>query len=206
MEKKTGLYRFAQIVVPLIFKLLYWYKVVGRDKVPETGAVLMCCNHSAYKDPLLLGLTQKRQIHFMAKRELFENKFLGFLVRKLGVFPVERSGGMAGIKKAIEVLKSNKVVGIFIEGTRSKTGELLKPKPGVAMLAYDSKAVIVPVAIVGKNGKPPRLFTKTIVNVGDPIPFEELNMADNSSLEMRKASRLIMEKIKDLREEILNKQ
>ncbi|WP_099205999.1 lysophospholipid acyltransferase family protein [Scatolibacter rhodanostii] len=204
--KKTALYRFAQIIVPAIFKILYRYKIVGKENIPQTGKLLMCSNHTSNADPLFLGLTQKRQVWFMAKQELFKNKFLAGIIRGLGAFPVERSGGVSAIKKGIDLLKKENVVGIFIEGTRSKTGELLKPKPGVTLLAYETKATIVPMAIVGKDGKPPKAFQKTIINIGKPMPFEDLGMEDSSGLAMRNASRTVMEEIRILREEAIKMQ
>lgn len=201
--KKTGLYRFAQVVVPPFFKLLYRYQVIGRENVPAQGPVILCSNHTCYKDPLFLGLAQKRQVWFMAKQELFKNKFLGRLIRQLGAFPVARSGGMSAIKNALRILKQEGVVGIFIEGTRSKTGELQKPKPGAMLLAYETKAAVVPVDIIGKDGKPPKIFSENIVRIGKPIPFEDLNMEDSSSMQMRRASRVVMEQITALRAQTL---
>lgn len=203
--KKTGLYRFAQMVAPLFLKIFYRYKIVGKENIPQDGSLLMCSNHTSNADPLFLGLTQKRQVWFMAKQELYKNKFVGFIIRSLGAFPVARSGGASAIKKGIDILNQNGVVGIFIEGTRSKTGELLKPKPGVTMLAYETKSTVVPVAIIGKNGTKPKFFSKTLINIGKPISFEELEMADASGLSMRNTSRKIMEEIKILREEAIEK-
>lgn len=202
--KKTGLYRFAQIFFLPIFRLLFRCKIIGSENVPKDGPVLMCSNHTTYKDPLFLGCVQKRQVWFMAKKELFNNKFFGWIINKLGAFPVDRSVGAGAINRGIEILENDGVVGIFIEGTRSKTGELLKPKPGVVMLAYDTNATVVPLCILGKNGKPPRIFKKTIINVGKPMPVEALGMSDGSGVEMRKASRHVMEEISKLREDIVS--
>ena len=202
--KTQGLYQFAVAILRPIFKLLYWYKVIGRENVPDDQPLLLCSNHTAYKDPIFLGISQKKQVRFMAKSELFKNKLLGWLISHLGAFPVERSGGVSAIHRGIEILKQKGIVGIFIEGTRSKTGEPLRPKPGFVMLAYETRATVVPIAIVGKNGKPPRVFSRTVVNIGKPIPFDELGMKDNSSMEMRKVSRAVMEQIKELRAEVLN--
>lgn len=203
-KKPMPLYRFAMTILPPIFKLFYRYKIIGKENIPQDGRVLICSNHTVYKDPIFLGLSAKpRQVFFMAKQELFKNKFVGFIIRKLGAFPVERAGGASAIKHGIDLLENDEALGIFIEGTRSKTGELLKPKPGVILLSYDTKAPIVPMAIVGKNGKPPKIFSRTVVRIGKPIAFEELGMTDSTGLEMRKASRKVMAEIKALRDETL---
>lgn len=201
--KKTGLYRFAQHAVPPFFRLFYRCQVIGRENIPGEGPVILCSNHTCYKDPLFLGLAQKRQVWFMAKKELFKNKLFGWLIRQLGAFPVERSGGTSAIKNALRILRDNGVVGIFIEGTRSKTGELQKPKPGAMLLAYETKAPVVPVDIIGADGKTPKIFSKTIVRIGTALSFAELGMEDASSMQMRRASRVVMEHITQLRGETM---
>ena len=199
--RKTGLYHFAQVVVPLFFKLFYRYKVIGAENIPKDGSTVLCSNHTAYKDPIFMGLIQKRQVWFMAKKELFQNKFLSFLITRLGAFPVERSGGISAIRRGIDILKQNGVVGIFIEGTRSKTGELLRPKPGAMLLAYETNAAVVPVCIIGADGKPPKAFRRTVIRVGKPVSVKDLGMEDASGTAMRKASRVVMDQISGLKDE-----
>lgn len=197
--KRSGLYHFAQVVLPPIFKLFYRYQIIGKENIPETGGLLLCANHTSYKDPVLLGLIQKRPVRFMAKKELFRNRFLSWLIRTLGAFPVERSGGVSAIRNGIDIVKKGGVLGIFIEGTRSKTGELRNPKPGVILLATEGEAPIVPVDIIGEDGKPPRVFRRCVIRVGTPIVHGDLPMEDGSSAAMRKSSRVVMEAIKALR-------
>lgn len=199
--KKTGLYHFAQVVVPLFFKLFYRYKIIGAENIPKDGSVVICSNHTAYKDPIFMGLIQKRQVWFMAKKELYKNKFMSFLITKLGAFPVERSGGISAIRRGIDILKQGGIVGIFIEGTRSKTGELLRPKPGAMLLAYETDSAVVPACIIGVDGKPPRIFRRTVVRIGKPVSVKELGMEDASGMAMRKASRAVMEQISLLKDE-----
>lgn len=199
--KKTGLYHFAQVVAPLFFKLFYRYKVIGAENIPKDGSVVICSNHTAYKDPVFMALIQKRQVWFMAKKELYKNKFMSFLITKLGAFPVERSGGISAIRRGIDILKRGGIVGIFIEGTRSKTGELLRPKPGAMLLAYETDATVVPACIIGTDGKPPKIFRRTVIRIGKPVSVKELGMEDASGTAMRKASRVVMEQISELKDE-----
>ncbi len=201
--KTLWFYKIVRIIAVPFIKLFTPCKFIGKHNVPKEGALLLCSNHGAYKDPVLMALVQKRQVYFMAKQELFKKKAAALFIRNLGAFPIERAGGTEGIRGGLSVLELGGVVGIFIEGTRSKTGELLRPKPGVTMLAYETGATVIPMAIVGKGGKPARAFTRTIVNIGRPITIEELGMRDSSGLEMRKASRKIMDEIKALRNEAL---
>lgn len=203
-KRKTALYMVGQIVLWWYFHLVFRMKVVGAENVPKVGPVLLCSNHLAKRDPVLLGLSQKRQVFYMAKEELFRNKFLGGLFRKLGAFPVKRgTGGSDALEDAYALLKQNGVVGVFIEGHRSKDGKLQKPKTGAALLAYETKAPVVPVCITAEDGGRPGPFKRTLIRFGKPIPAEELNIKDDSSMQLRRASRTIMSRIADLREESL---
>ena len=92
---------------------------------------------------------------------------------------------------------------MFIEGHRSKDGKLQKPKTGAALLAYETKAPVVPVCITAGDGKQPGMFKRTMIRFGKPIPPEELNIVDNSSMQLRRASRTIMSRIAELRAESL---
>ena len=177
-------------------------KVGGAENVPQEGPVLLCSNHLAKRDPVLLGLCQKRQVFYMAKEELFRNKFLGGLFRMLGAFPVKRgTGGADALEDAYTLLEENGVVGVFIEGHRSKDGKLLKPKTGAALLAYKTKAPVVPVCITAGDGLQPGMFKRTLIRFGKPISAQELHIQDDSSMQLRRASRLIMSRIAELREE-----
>lgn len=201
-KKKTVLYRLGQFVLWGYFHLVFRMKVYGAENMPKDGPVLLCSNHLAKRDPVLLGLSQKRQVFYMAKEELFKNKFLGGLFRGLGAFPVKRgTGGSDALEDAYTLLKQNGVVGVFIEGHRSKDGKLLKPKTGAALLAYETKAPVVPVCITAGDGKQPGMFKTTMIRFGKPISAEELDIKDDSSVQLRRASRLIMSRIADLREE-----
>ena len=203
-KRKTALYLVGQIILWWYFHLVFRMKVVGSENVPKEGPVLLCSNHLAKRDPVLLGLSQKRQVFYMAKEELFKSKFLGGLFRKLGAFPVKRgTGGSDALEDAYALLKQNGVVGVFIEGHRSKDGKLQKPKTGAALLAYETKSPVVPVCITAGDGGRPGPFKRTMIRFGKPIPPEELNIKDDSSMQLRRASRVIMSYIADLREESL---
>ncbi len=203
-KRKMWLYAIGQFLLALFYYPVFRMRVQGRENIPRTGPVLLCSNHSAKRDPVMLGVSQRRQVFYMAKEELFQNRFLGGLLRKLGAFPVLRgSGGSDALQEAYDLLDDNAIVGVFIEGTRSKTGELGRPKTGAALLAYRTKAPVVPVCITAEDGRPPKKFKRTTVKFGKPIPFEELQMEDDSSMQLRRASRKIMARIAALRADSL---
>ncbi len=203
-KKKGWLYAVGQFLLRLFYMPVYRLKVIGRENLPAEGPVLVCCNHVAVKDPVLLGISLRRQVFYMAKEELFKNWFIGGLLRKLGAFPVKRgTGGADALENAYELLRENAVVGVFIEGHRSKTGELQKPKTGAALLRYRTGATVVPACITGWGGKRPAPFKTTEIRIGRPIPEEELQIPDESSMQLRRASRTIMSAIAALRAESL---
>ncbi|MBQ7847261.1 MAG: 1-acyl-sn-glycerol-3-phosphate acyltransferase [Clostridia bacterium] len=156
---------------------LYRVKVTGTENIPKNGPVILCSNHTAMMDVLVLISSTPRQIRFMAKKEAFSMPFLGKLIATCGAFPVDRAGMDVGaIKKAISILSEGEIMGIFPQGTRcprvhpKETYEKLHG--GVAMIAVRSKATILPVCIETEGHKL-KLFHKTRVRFGKPIPFEE---------------------------------
>ena len=201
-KRKTWLYLVGQIILWWYFHLVFRMKVIGAENVPKEGPVLLCSNHLAKRDPVLLGLSQRRQVFYMAKEELFQNRFLGGMFRMLGAFPVKRgTGGSDALEDAYALLAQNGVVGVFIEGHRSRDGKLLKPKTGAALLAYETKAPVVPVCITAGDGKQPGMFKRTMIRFGKPLSPQELDIKDSSSMQLRRASRTIMSRIAQLREE-----
>jgi len=176
----------------MIYKPLYRIETIGQEKIPKEGAVLLCSNHIHNFDPMVVGITTKRPVYFMAKEELFTVPVLGKLVPYLNAFPVKR--GMSdreALRKGLSVLKEGKVLGLFPEGTRSKTGELGEGLAGAGFFATRSNAVIVPCAVIG----PYKAFSKLKVVYGDPVDFTEYR---NNKISADEATKIIMEEIRKL--------
>jgi len=190
-------YRILAIVLRCLFKL--FFKVIGIDNVPRDGALILAANHMSNFDPPFLGAYSPRPVHFMAKIELFQNKIFANIISALYAFPVKRGAAdKNAIKTATTLLKGNKVLGIFPEGTRSKTGEVGKGEVGVALLAGMTKAAVVPVAIMGTNKmlSEEEKFPKLKLIFGKPIKFE----GDRKNREELEAfSDKIIEEIKKLK-------
>lgn len=137
---------------------------------------MVVCNHVSYWDPILVGCAMKRQVHFMAKAELFSYPVLGPLVRALGSFPIKRGqSDRNALRTAIHLLQDGKVLGVFPEGTRSKTGELMMFKPGITMLAYKVECPILPVGVVNSRRILSGWFHPVEVRIGEPIKIPHMD-------------------------------
>lgn len=199
----TKFYKFCKCIVIPVFKLIFRYKYINEGELPKEGSYIIAANHLSYTDPVFVGLTNKRRVYFMAKAELFRNKFFGKLIRILGAFPVTRGANDGkAIATGEDLLNNGKVLTIFIEGGRTKTGELMRPRSGCAVIARQTKAPVVPLCIT-VTGKFKNVFSKRIIHIGKPMTYEELGFSDKeeaSPREYREASRRIMDKIKEFRE------
>lgn len=180
----------------------YNVKVEGKENLPEKPGFIIASNHRSYADPPLLAVTSMcAKFSFVAKEELFRNRFFGWLIRKLGAFPVERGrGDMKVISDSIERLGEGRNLVIFPEGTRSMDGKLGRGKTGVALIAAKSGADVVPAAIIfnGKLG-----FRKKItVRYGKPIHFNEISVdKEITPKELKPVKQRIMGDIQKLLED-----
>ena len=171
-RKYTPLYTIIVFLYGLLVKLLFFMKIEGRENVPKDRNCILMGNHQCLLDPVTLALcVPDREIHFMGKKELFENKALGWAFRQVHGFPVDRGNmDMGAIRTAMGVLKEGETLGIFPEGTRSKTGHMLPLLGGASLLALKSGCDVVPVYIEGSY-KP---FRRMVVHVGRPVEMADL--------------------------------
>ena len=165
-----NLYPFGSAICSGILSPIYQFKVIGKENFPTEGGVLLCTNHIHNFDPPTVGIAAPRHVHFMAKEELFSVPVLGKILPLINAFPVKR--GMSdreALRKGLGVLKEGNVLGLFPEGTRSKTGELGKGLAGAGFFALRSKAHIVPCAVIG----PYKPFKRLKVVFGKPIDIDD---------------------------------
>lgn len=188
-------YRLIRFLAGTLLRLLYRVEIRHRGNIPESGGLIICSNHIHNFDPVLMAIGVRRQLHFMAKVEIFSWPVIGWIARKGGAFPVKRgSADIQALKHSLALLKSDRVLGIFPEGTRSKTGEVNAPFQGVTMLAERAGVPIVPAAIQGeyKLGKTIRIV------YGEPIEVQEL--CQEQPYDRALATDRLMDIIKDLKE------
>ncbi|QHE62016.1 1-acyl-sn-glycerol-3-phosphate acyltransferase [Rossellomorea vietnamensis] len=187
-----NLYTFARGLVKSILSPLYRIEVKGLEHFPEDGGVLLCANHIDNLDPPVVGISAPRPVSFMAKEELFNVPVLGKLLPDLRAFPVKR--GMSdreALRKGLKILKQGDVLGLFPEGTRSKTGQIGKGLAGAGFFALRSEAYVVPCAIIG----PYKPFRKLKVVFGPPIPIDSIR---EERLNAEKTTEIIMKHIEEL--------
>ena len=191
------LYAFLKGLLKWLFLGLFRVEISGEENIPKEGPLLVCPNHLSNWDPVILGAAFDRQIRFMAKASLFKIPLLNSLIRALGAFPIQRgTADPTALKTAITRLKDGDAVGIFPQGKRRMKTEPkdTEVKPGVGMIAYRSKADVLPVSIVTKNYKilP---FRKVYIKVGKVIPNGDLKLEKGTQAEYVAASEYIFEKI-----------
>lgn len=160
------------------------FSVKGEQNIPASGGAVIAINHTGYMDFTYAGLparTPKRYIRFMAKKEVFDNKISGPIMRALKHIPVDRGAGADSYKAAVDFLKRGELVGVYPEATISRSFEIKEFKSGAACMAIEAGVPIVPVVIWGAQrvwtkGYPKRLGrtnTPISIAVGEPIaPFE----------------------------------
>ncbi len=195
-------YKIVMAIIKPLVKFFYPFEVRGLENIEKSKSnYIICANHLSNMDVAFLMITHKKPIYFMAKQELFENKILGWFFRKMGAFAVKRGrGDKSALINSEKIINDGNILGIFIEGTRSKTGEFLRAKSGVALIASKTNADILPVCITGsgKNNKV-KLFKKTTISYGNFISNSEIKCEEGSRSELKEATNKIMENIIKLR-------
>jgi 1-acyl-sn-glycerol-3-phosphate acyltransferase len=148
--RRTPLWILIRQACRVLMTVLFDLKVYGAYNIPKTGGVLIVSNHQSYLDPILLSTCLDRTLSYLAKAELFKNRYFGWLIRNLNAFPVEQGAGDVGaVKESIARLQEGHVLNIFPEGSRTENGEMLPLEKGVALVIRRAKVPVVPVAIVG---------------------------------------------------------
>ena len=191
-------YRFLYAALAKIVGVVLRIHVIGGDKEPDRGGFIVCANHIAASDPILLCYAfRKHQVCFMAKKELFKIPLLSSLIRMLGAFPIDRGGNDVGaIKTAVSLIKEGKCMGIFPQGHRYPAVDprATKKKNGAALISARTEADVIPAYILYKD-RTFKLFRKAYVIVGDPIPFETFGYDPKKSGEYARLTDRIFDEV-----------
>jgi 1-acyl-sn-glycerol-3-phosphate acyltransferase len=188
------------ILTPLV-RIAYRIRVEGREHLPARGPVIVAANHRSFLDSVFIPLVIPRRVTFVAKAEYFDSWKTAWLFRALGQIPIRREGGSASegaLLAARDVLESGGVFAIYPEGTRTRDGVTHRGHTGVARLALQTGAAIVPVGLIGSDQcqpvdkKLPRLFKEITVRFGAPIPPSRYADRDGDALALRQMTDEVM--------------
>ncbi|HVV35237.1 MAG TPA: lysophospholipid acyltransferase family protein [Acidimicrobiales bacterium] len=201
-------YWVLKAILTPVLRFLFKVRVEGAENIPKDGPVIMASNHVSFCDSIFLPLVLKRRITFVAKAEYFDDPKTAWFFRAVGQIPIRREGGNASqraLDTARGVLDSGGVFGIYPEGTRSPDGRLYKGHTGIARLALQTQAPIIPVAMIGTaEAQPigqvkPKFFMPITVRFGKPLTYDDLadriddrqvlrNITDEVMFELRELS------------------
>lgn len=186
-----------------IIRLLFGIEKYGEENIPKKGGALITCNHVDVYDPPLIGCACSRELHFLAKKELFRNPLFAWLIRNLNAIPISRGDfDRKGLSSALEILKSGKALVAFPEGTRSKDGELKEFKLGAAKLALEAEVPIVPTYLdYSRNWLKALLHRrKIIIRFGSPLNPDSFSLIPKNKEGYKRVTQGIMQRIRALKE------
>jgi 1-acyl-sn-glycerol-3-phosphate acyltransferase len=199
------LYFCGYWVARLGSKVLFNPIVRGQEHIPASGGFLLASNHISYYDPPLVGSWQRREMFFLAKKELFQNKLLGGAISRTNALPVSRgSVDRQAIKMAVEAINNGYGLVFFPEGTRSRTQEFLKPKPGIGVIATLTGCAIVPTYIHGTNRLKDCFLRRDRMSItyGEPIEAEWVQSQPKSREGYQAIADTVMARIAQLKAQV----
>lgn len=167
MKRTTLFYRIFLVIVRPFVWLLFPFRAHGLENVPKDRPVVLCGNHAHAMDPFLIGLCLPLSVskRIMAKKELMSLPVIGWFLRSLGAFPVDRGhSDLGAVKYSLQAIREGSHLLVFPEGTRVKHEGDVRPKGGVAMIAVRAGAPLLPVYA----GTPKKLFHMTHIVFGEP--------------------------------------
>jgi len=194
------------ILTPLL-RFFFRVRVEGAEHVPQDGPAILASNHLSFCDSFFLPMVLRRRVTFVAKAEYFEDPKTAWFFRAVGQIPIKRSGGSASqgaLDAATDVLRGGGLFGIYPEGTRSPNGNLYKGHTGVARLALQLDAPVLPVAMVGtREAQPigqamPNVFRPITVRIGRPLHFEHVRDRAEDPLALRQVTDEVMFELRNL--------
>jgi cytidylate kinase len=197
-------YRIAHSALRWFWRLFFGLKICGAENLRYREHFIFASNHISYADPPIVGSCLNREVSFVAKKELFRNRFFGWLIRSYNAIPIDREeSDRKTLKLIINKLKRRESVLMFPEGTRSKTGEIERLKGGIGFLSLHTRTTIVPVFIKGSNElKDCLLRRKSLeVRIGYPIRLLQGYQPADKKLDYRLLNQMVYESLRMLKDE-----
>jgi len=189
----------------LVGRLFFRFRVIHRERMIQSGPVILAMNHESYLDPLLAGTACDRAIYFLARRTLLDAPVLGWLLPKLNVIPVNQEGvDRSAIKALIRALNAGNGVLVFPEGSRTLDGNLQPAEPGLGLVIAKTLAPVVPMRIFGAHKALPRgggglHFVPITIVLGEPIRFNRADLGPPGKKVYQQISERVMDAIAALR-------
>ena len=194
----------SRIVCLGIAKIAFRLHIEGEEFIPRTGPTILAANHASFIDPIVIMVSVRRPVRFMAKQELFRVPLVGWLIRQFGTFPINRNRiNLQAFKQAASILEAGEVIAIFPEGTRGDGSELRPAKPGIGLIAARSGAPVIPVLhqgtgkVLPKGAWFPRPY-RIVIKFGPPLRFGEGHIGKRQE-QAELFTQTIMEKIAALK-------
>jgi len=198
-------YWFGYHFSRLIGRLFFGFRIIHRERMIQTGPVILAMNHQSYFDPPLAGNACDRAIYFLAKKSLMKAPVLGWLLPKLNVIPVDIEGkDRSALKALIRILRAGDCALVFPEGARTADGNLQPALPGVGLVIAKTRAPVVPMRIFGAFDAWPlggkiHLWRRITIVVGAPIYFSEADFENGRKDLYARLGQRVMDAIAALR-------
>jgi len=201
VNEMHGWYRFGYKLSWALARLLFSFKVVGRDRIPNKGGCILAMNHESYLDPPLAGICCRRPIYFLARKTLLEWPILGPIFPKVNVVPVDQErADMSALKTIIKLVRNGECTIVFPEGERTLDGKMQRAQPGLGLVIAKTLAPVVPMRIFGAHEAFPReqrrLRLRPIrIVIGEPMVFTEADLDGSGRDLYQRLSERVMERI-----------
>jgi 1-acyl-sn-glycerol-3-phosphate acyltransferase len=188
----------------ILAKIFFRFHILHRERMIQSGPVILASNHQSYFDPPLAGNVSDRAIYILTRRNLLNVPVLGWVLPKLNVIPVDQEGvDRSALRRIIKVLKRGECALVFPEGARTLDGHLQPAQPGLGLIIARTLAPVVPMRIFGAHEALPRgggfRFHPITIVVGEPIYFSEADLQPRDKNLYARLSQRVMDAIAALK-------
>jgi 1-acyl-sn-glycerol-3-phosphate acyltransferase len=203
-KSDLDLYKVVKAAGTVPMKGLFNTEINGLENIPQTGPAILASNHRSFIDSIFIPYVIPRKVTFVAKAEYFDSIKTRWFFKATGQIPIRRdssSSGAGALLSAKEILEAGEIFGIYPEGSRTRDGFLHRGHTGVARIAIDTGAPLIPIGLIGTehvqstDEKVPRIGKKVIINIGTPIDVEKYLNSSDTKLALRNLTDELMYEI-----------
>lgn len=196
-------YQFARFTFSVFFRIWFRWKVLHRERVPAEGGVILASNHVSYLDPVYVVSALERMVVGLARESAFNVPLGGRILRSWRVIPVDQTGTGRGLKTFLSRLRGGDAVVMYPEGTRSPTGQIRAPQPGIGLIIIKSTAPVVPIKLFGayeayaRHHWLPRPY-QVQIKFGEPLDFADLRAEAKKTKDKERLKEIYQQAATDL--------